>query len=395
MGAVQVTIKFDLSLFGNESERLNPYKEHFLLNNPFPGYGEIELEVCTNQKEIKKKFVGHLRDFHSGTKRMRINGENGAGKTNILRYFEQLTDQARQTGRINNIYPIYVSAPEETYFDIHAQIVEKLSELFLDDLLRTLQLDQEQLKMLLEKVKPASEPLGAIKAIIGRRETLGNIFAQRQEDIFVRWLKGQKLTATDRDLLKDKMTQDGGIRSDIGSPSLAIRFLDGLLTVLKELRLCDGIVLLFDEFEEIFEGLTRTRQSRYAQDLRHLLDTLKDSVFFVIATVPEPKDLGQYPAIERRLGDPVELQPIDSLEVAKKYVLDYLESGRDKFEIFSGEIVNTYCKRRPTELEPLSVEIVMEEFQILKEEGEQVGLHVLPGYFLPRIRERIKQIVEG
>ena len=225
----------------------------------------------------------------------------------------------------------------------------------MGDLLKTLQSDPEKLDKLLKEIKPASELLAAIKAIVGRSGTLITVYGERQEDIFVRWLKGQKLSITDKKLLTDTMAQDRGIRSDITSASLAIRFLDGLLAVLKELGLCDGIVLLFDEFEEIFEGLTRSRQSRYAQDLRHLFDTLKESVFFVIATVPEPKDLAQYPAIERRLGNTVALQPIDSVELAINYVLDYLNSGRDKYETYLKENpkINLMGKDALEKLEPL------------------------------------------
>ena len=214
---------------------------------------------------------------------------------------------------------------------------------------------------------------------------------ERQKDTFIRWLKGQKLPAVDKKLL----VYDGISPVDITSPSLAIRFLHGLLTVLKELRLCNGVVLLFDEFEEIFEGLTRSNQSRYAQDLRHLFDTLKESVFFVIATVPEPRDLAQYPAIQRRLGNTMELQPIDNPELAIDYVSDYLDNGRDKYETYLKMQKKQPQKERPQQLEPLKQEIVKEEYLSLKKEVEGAELDVLPGYFLPKIRERIKQIVES
>jgi hypothetical protein len=174
-----------------------------------------------------------------------------------------------------------------------------------------------------------------------------------------------------------------------------MRFLYGLLVVLKKLNLCDGIILLFDEFEEIFEVLIRSQQSRYAQDLRHLFDMLKESVFFVIATTPEPKDLAQYPAIERRLGEPVELEPIDSPQLAIDYVSAYLNSGRNKYETYLKENEKASEHIRPKTLEPLTREIVEEEYLSLKEEVEAAELAVLPGFFLPRIRERMRQIVES
>ena len=387
-----MTLKEDLSsLFEVDPEEPNPYEKYFLLENPFPGYGETVFDVCTNQEIIKEDFRDVLQSVALEAKRLRINGENGAGKTNILRYFEQLTDEARRSKRIKNLHPIYVYAPGESYFDIHEQIVDKLVESFLGDLLNTLQSNPDQINALLSKVKPASELLTVI-GIITQPSTIP-LFPQeeRQKDTFIRWLKGQKLSAVDKKLL----AHNGISPADITSSSLAMRFLYGLLVVLKELDLCDGIVLLFDEFEEIFEGLTRSRQSRYAQDLRHLFDTLKESVFFVVATIPEPRDLGQFPAIERRLGKTAELQPIDNLEFAIKYVSDYLNSGRDKYEADSKKPKEQLEEERPQQLEPLSPEIVEEEYLSLKKEVEEAELDVLPGYFLPKMRERMKQIVES
>ena len=387
-----MTLKADLSLFKTESGELNSYEKYFLLENPFPGYsGEPESDVCTNQDHIKQTFVYTLRNFSSDAKRLRINGENGAGKTNILKYFERLTDEARRSKFIKNLYPVYVWAPEESYFNIHGQIIDKLAESFSGDLLNTLQSNSNQIDTLLSKVKPAGELLTVIKTITQPTQTAFLRREERQEDAFIRWLKGQKLSAAD----KKSLTYAGIPPVDITSPSLAIRFLHGLLAVLKELDLCDGIVLLFDEFEEIFEGLPRSRQSRYAQDLRHLFDTLKESVFFVVATTPQPTDLGQYPAIERRLGEPVKLQTINNFEIAINYVSDYLNNGRDKYETYLKTHEKQPEKERPQQLEPLTLEIVEKKYTSLKKEVEEARLNVLPGYFLPRMREQIKRIVES
>ena len=406
------------SLFGDESQELKPYEKYFLLENPFPGHGETSSDVCTDQDELKKEFVYRLKNFSTDAKRLRINGESGAGKTNILRYFERLTDEARRNRRIKNLYPIYVFAPGESYYDIHGQIIDKLSELFLGDLFEQLKSNPKKIDTLSEDIRPSSELLAVIKTLVGPN-SLFTIYSERHKDALIRWLKGQKLSAADKKLLT--RTGEKPI-SDITSLSLAMRFLSGLLAVLKELGLCDGIVLLFDEFEEIFEGLSRPRQSRYAQDLRHLFDTLKESVFFVIAATPEPKDLAQYPAIKRRLGNAAELQPINSLELAVEYVLNYLDDGRDKYERYlknreafqnPAMIRSEWKKRkyehhpkeceehenqpqqdRPQHLEPLEQQIVEEEYGSLKEAVEEAELYVLPGYFLPRMKERIKQIVE-
>jgi hypothetical protein len=385
MGGIHMTLKDDLKLLEKAVERPNPYERYHLMENPFPGYGEERSDVCTNQQQIKRAFVDILRDFGSGAKRLRINGESGAGKTNILRYFENLTEEARLLGFIGAVYPIYIFAPGDNYFVIHEQIVERLSEIFLGDLVIALRTTSDLVDTLQEEVRSASELMAVLKSAIFQPGLLFDFYEDRRLDTFVRWLKGQKLLAQDKKLL------DGPV-PEINSASLAIRFLDGLLQVLERLGLCDGLVLLFDEFEEIFEALTRTRHSRYAQDLRHLFDTLQESVFFVVATTPEPRDLGQYPAIVRRLGNPLRLQPIDNEELAIDYILDYLRVGHERyFEIRGQEpdpdILNA--------LEPLTPEIISQEYRALEEEARQANLDVLPGYFLPKMRQRIQNIVEG
>ncbi|MDE0555420.1 MAG: DUF2791 family P-loop domain-containing protein [Candidatus Poribacteria bacterium] len=309
-----------------------------------------------------------------------------------MQYFERLTNEARRSKLIKNVHPIYVSAPGESYFSIHGQIIDKLAGSFLSDLVSKLRVNQNLINELSQTIRTASEFLKVIKVIAQPTQMSLSGWEERQKDAFLRWLKGQqRLTAADKKLLTDA----GDTPVDITSSSLAMRFLYGFLEILKELNMCNGIILLFDEFEEIFEGLTRSHQARYAQDLRHFFDVLNESVFFVIATTPEPRDLAQYPAIERRLGEPVELQPIDSLELATTYVLDYLNSGRNKYEIYLKEHEKQNELDRPRKLEPLTKDDVKNEYDALKEELEKSELAVLPGYFLPRMRERMRQIVES
>ncbi len=150
-------------------------------------------------------------------------------------------------------------------------------------------------------------------------------------------------------------------------------------------------MLLFDEFEEIFEGLTRARQARYAQDLRHALDTLHESVLFVIATIPEPRDLQQYPAILRRLGESFRLEPIDTLQMAMTYVEDYVRAGHERYFIAKGQQPDDSVVQS---IDPLSPEIVSEEYQNLDTEVKRQSLNVLPGYFLPRMRKRFQETIE-
>ena len=112
-------------------------------------------------------FISVTKDFPLEAKRLRINGANGAGKTNILKYFELLNDQARGVGHIKKIHPVYVFAPGESYFDVHEQIVDKLAATFLGELLEKLRSDQS----LFEELDSIGELLNGIEAITNTRTT--------------------------------------------------------------------------------------------------------------------------------------------------------------------------------------------------------------------------------
>lgn len=116
--------------------------------------------------------------------------------------------------------------------------MDKLAGAFLDDLLNTLRSDSNRIDALASKIKPASEFLTVIKAITQPTQSAFLRQAERKEDALIHWMKGQKLSALDKKLLADEGTPP----AEITNSSLAIRFLNGLLTVLKELNLCDGCV---------------------------------------------------------------------------------------------------------------------------------------------------------
>ena len=381
-----MTLERDLGKLEADSKKPNPFQRYFLLKNPFPGDGEVAFDVCADQEDLRRKFMSILQDFSSDAKRLYISGTNGAGKTNILKYFELLTNAARKRGHIKNLHPIYVESPGENVFDVHGQIVGSLAALFLDVILEK-RIDSD----FIDSLQLADEFSSGIKALF-LSSTMSYLPQQeRKKSILVRWLRGWKLTVADKKVLSYR----GWSPTDITSVSPALSYLKDFLVVLKALDLCEGVVLLLDEFEVIFQVLPRARQSRYAQDLRNLLDTLNESVYFVIATTPHPEDLEPYPAIKRRLGTAVNLQPIDSFDLAIDFVSEYLKSGRDEYEESQkARGVETELSR-PTGLEPLTEKVVKEVYHSLKEELDEAELDVLPGRFLPRIREKTKEIVEN
>ncbi|MGA9767852.1 MAG: BREX system ATP-binding domain-containing protein [Blastocatellia bacterium] len=376
-----MTLKTDLKLFKPQKTNVNPYLEYKLLENPFPGYSHIPTDVCTDQETAKAKFVQRLKEFDTSDKCLRINGLSGAGKTNILHYFKRLTDQAKVEGYIQNIYPIYALASGEDYLALHEQVIEQLLERTFDEFISSLRSNTQQIETLKTLFPTAAEVLDVTQTFFGFG---GLLFynLERNKDIFQRWFKGQKSSPQDKRVL--------GINQDIGSASLAIRYLKGYLDILKHLSICYGVILLIDEFEQIFVSIPRAKQSRYAQDIRHLIDALESQVLFVFATTPEPGDLSKYPAVERRMGEIIGLEPIENIDQARKYIIDYLKAGREAYE------QEKEIKLKPSEREdilPLSEDIIRQVYEKIK---QQIGdKDVLPGYFLPEMRQVFKELVEN
>ena len=385
-----MTIRTDLKLF---REVNNPYRQFNLLRNPFPSYGDTRNNVCTDQEALKRTVVDRLQHFDSTERRVRIDGDYGAGKTNVLRYFQRLTEQANDEGLIpNHIQPIYVLASGEDYMELHAQIVEQLLEYSLEKVLVRLSEGIEEVDVVIDQYPSVAEVFRALQHLTAHTSSPGQQFLfkpheERILDSFQRWFKGQRLTVQARKYIHDVQ--------DIGSPSLAIKYLHGYLQVLRHFKVCHAILLLIDEFEQIFVSVPRSKQSRYAQDIRHLMDTLDSVALIIVATIPDPKDLSQYPALERRMDEGQLLEPIRDARLAEAYVIDYLRSGRAEFEQ-EQRLTNEDFKLTKREMEaltPLTRDIIREVFDQFQLANP--NRRVLPGYYLPSMRQKMKELVEN
>ena len=83
----------------------------------------------------------------------------------------------------------------------------------------------------------------------------------------------------------------------------------------------------------MFSGLPATSQAQYAQDLRNLFDSHPKGVVFVVATAPIAERLQQIsPALQRRLGAGVQIEPIPDEDTALEYAQAYIQWERDRFE---------------------------------------------------------------
>ena len=85
----------DLTLDGlfkevSKEKPKNPYEDFFLLSNPFPTLGKF-YGICVDQESVKAEFTRVLRNFYldSQSQIMTILGSTGAGKTNLLKFWNK------------------------------------------------------------------------------------------------------------------------------------------------------------------------------------------------------------------------------------------------------------------------------------------------------------------
>ncbi len=290
-----------------QEQPTSPYERFFLLSNPFPAVGEFH-GICVNQDRTKQEFLRTLRELylHGQSRRLTIVGPTGAGKTNLLRFFEQQLKEWSKPNpdhrSLTNLFTVFIDSTQGSYFEIHRQIVSQLGALFYPRFVEAVyggKINVTTLPAELSGINP--ELVRVLDRITFSRSSVqlslfgSNIQSYRALD---NWLQGVKLSPTERKEL-------GGISVEIGkSSSLAIKILADLVRIFYHAELFKGILILFDEFEQILSGTSPANQAQYTQDIRNLLDSIPQGVGFIIATAPVSEKLEQIsPALNRRLGE--------------------------------------------------------------------------------------------
>jgi len=101
------------------------YDDFSLPFNPFPTAGQFIPDICVDPDEVKREFARTLREFcpDGRARRMTLMGRMGAGKRNLLRFFEQRLREWREPcpGRlaITDLFPIFIQERQGGYFQVH------------------------------------------------------------------------------------------------------------------------------------------------------------------------------------------------------------------------------------------------------------------------------------
>jgi hypothetical protein len=385
-----------LAEFGKQ-QPVSPYAGFSLPFNPFPAAGQFIPGICVNQERIKQELVRTLREFYADgrARRMIITGRTGAGKTNLLRFFEQQFREWREPHAdrptITDLYSIFVREPHGSYMEVQRQIVSQVGALFFTEFYEAVRGGKIDLASLPADLPGTSPELIRILDHVYRPHMQMPLFGPDLQSLRVldNWLQGVKIgTAEKRQL--------GGASVDIGkSATVAIRFLADLIRIFYHAKLFRGLIVLFDEFESILSGLSRIDQARYAQDLRNLFDSLPEGIVFVIGTTPINEYLAPIsPALARRLGEGISIEPISTEDLALEYARAYIQLGRTSFEkqMDRQVILPEACPEEDRPYYPLTRAMVIEVYGAIQvAQGS-----VVPGDFLPELNLRLyRRVYEG
>ena len=403
LNQVDFTLDGLLEEFSKERPK-NPYAEFSLLSNPFPTLGQF-YGICVDQVSVKEEFARKLRDFYldSQSQIMTILGSTGAGKTNLLRSLERALrrkqEPSTETKAITDLFTVFVEQPQGSYLEIHRQIISQLGAMFFTEFFAAVRQRKIDLSKLPAELSGTNPELMQALVYIAQRYSeqlplqnasgeISFLSGSQSHRILGNWLQGVKLTAAEKKEL-------GSVSAEIGkSSTVAIKFLSDLVKIFLHAQLFKGLIIFLDEFEEVFSGLSPTSQAQYAQDLRNLFDSHPQGVVFVVATAPIGERLQQIsPALQRRLGAGVQIDPIADEISALEYARAYIQWGRDMFK----EKMNNdahLLKDFPDAdqpYHPLTETEVREVYKGLKASSPEV----VPGDLLPALNLLFYQRVYG
>lgn len=373
-------------------------EDYFLLTNPFPK-GEF-YEFCIDQDQVKKEFTRILRTFYNDTKlqTMTILGSTGAGKTTILKFLEQTLKKWREPDKnnkaITDLYTVYIPQPRGSYLEIHSEIVSQMSTMFFADFFSKARRNEVNLSEFPEKLQGINpELIKTLKYVaelhpqqllFENHLTPNSLLPEHQVySVFKKWLQGEKLIASEKKQL-------GDVTTDVGkSATVAIKFLSDLIKIFLHVKFFKGLVIFFDEFEELVSGRSSIGQAQYAQDLRNLIDSHPQGLVFIVGTAPISEKLEKIsPALQRRLATSVEITPISDERTALKYAKEFIKWGRNQFKSETGKEDIRFpndCQSEDQPYYPLTTVQIKEVYNKLKE--NLPASQVLPGDLLPRLHD--------
>lgn len=387
-----IDLDFD-RLFGSREADTSGWGHFGLLQNPFPTRAYPIWDAMHNQEDVRRHFEEELGEFvhFSRSATLLFTGENRCGKTHFMEFYRRQLPRGF-VGR-NLCMPIVVLSAQ--YCDFQQFYLQLIAQ--LDDSLH----EQTGAKLFQQEGLPSVPPMGMPGGEFGR--ALARLQAARDTpdrqsrtaSLFQKWLRGDKLSAGQR----DELEVTGAVDTVAG-------MLSAIEGVIKYLRWsggqggnprCPGVLVFVDELEVALLQ-RRDRRDQFLQNLRALIDACREGLFLCVAMTKseERRQLleGSYPALWARLHGnkrrpDLDLLPVERVVDACDYAEAFVRLGRD---IARGSLgVNKHPPEPLSDQDVLSRRRIEDLFQDLRSPAPTVS----QGDFFDRLHEVAQQVVRA
>ena len=293
------------------------YYENFgLLANPFPSSGEtsnhprMRGEADDNIEERLRSFI-----INGQSQVVVVTGEQGVGKTNLLEHYRKELPKAFD-GQSGYYVIRYLADPEPKFTGVVLKILDELGMAFLRSLVTELMKEVNQDKLSTVESAELREALKRITSI--REDSELNELRLKQ---FSEYLHGQRV---------GKAHYEGlGLRFSLTSLEQKTLALREIIKLAMALKLVKGIFLFMDELEKL-GSMTLKNTIGYLSAIRALIDALPGSLFLALAmtNAAGAQYRRLFPSLAGRLGNPIDLKPLESDDDATRLGTFYINVAR-------------------------------------------------------------------
>ena len=358
------------------SEIASHFETYGVEGNPFPAAGQPSGHPRMEDK-FDDEFEKRVRKFESVERPSQIvlvEATQGAGKTNLLNYYEQ---QFREFYEGDEAFYIirYYPDPEPSFDSVVKWIFQGLDHAHFERIGQALSNAPEEMRDNAKEIARNHD----VRIVLNSLEGAGAKPEELSERarLALEWFWGLRILKQHRESLGVSYRLD-----TVGSRMQALR---DMVYVSERLGLLKGILLLLDELEKQDYSLCKTPVLRFLSAIRALIDALPRNLFLVLAMTPQARlrYFAMMPALAGRHQDILKLNPIEEFEQAKRLCDYYIDRARVSARASKGNRAKEQGSRTIFNDEELQ-----KMYYELKERSSERGTEgITPGDFLHRLHE--------
>ncbi len=288
--------------------------------SPFPAAGQPPGHHMEDR--VDDEIEERVRDFESPDRPSQvvvIEGTQGVGKTNLLRYYEQQFRELYEEDE--GLYIIrYSPDPEPSFDSVVRRIFQGLDHAHFERIGETLAEASPEARDDVKEVARNHEVrmiLNSLERAAAEPEKLSECARLAME-----WFGGLRIFNRHREGL--------GVYYRLDTVESRTQALKDVVYVSERLGLLRGILLLLDELEKQDYSLSKTPVLRFLSAIRALIDALPRNLFLFLAMTPQAKMryFAMMPALAGRLQDILELKPMAEFGQARALYSFYVKRAR-------------------------------------------------------------------